>query len=107
MWFMLMAGKEAFGFENGELSLKLRPILPGRLFDGDGKVCFRFLGRTEVAYINAARRDTFGTDGVKPVKYVLTGGKGEAVELNGSVIPAPYAEAVRSGDFASITVHLG
>lgn len=107
MWFMMMAGKETFAFKKGELSLKLSPLLPGWLFDGDGRVCFRFLGRTDVTYINAARRDTYGSDGVKPVKYILATDKGGAVELNGSSIPAIYAEAVRSGDIARITVYLG
>ncbi|MGE5612898.1 MAG: cellobiose phosphorylase [Bacillota bacterium] len=106
IWFMMMAGKNAFKFEDGELTLSLAPILPGRMFDTEGKACFKFLGKTMVTYINPLRKNTYGEDGVKPAKYTLTMPDGRTVEIEGASICAPYAEMVRSGKIGHIEVTL-
>lgn len=106
MWFTMMAGKEVFRFEAGKLALKLEPVLPGRLFDENGTVSFKFLGKTLVTYINPKRADTYGKNGVKPVRYVLSTFKNEVVEINDPIIGAPYAEQVRNGEVAKIDVFM-
>ena len=106
MYFLMMAGKEVFKFDNGELTLKLKPILPDWLFDEEGKVSFKFLGKTLVTYNNTDRLNTYGMNGVKPVKFILTTCHYKVIEINDSIIPAPYAEAVRNGEVAQIDVIL-
>lgn len=106
MWFMMMAGREVFRHEGGGLALKLEPILPDWLFDESGRLVFRFLGKTLVTYVNPKRLKTYGEDGVKPVKSMLTDLRNEAVEINGAVIGAPYAERVRNGEIARIEIFL-
>lgn len=106
MWFLMMAGEKVFGYENGELSLTLAPILPEWLFGEDGKVSFRFLGKTLVTYINPQKRNTYGENGVKPVKYVIKPDDGGTVEIHGPTVPAPYSEMIRDCKIANIEVTL-
>lgn len=106
IWFLMMAGESVFRCEGGELSLTLNPILPGWLFDGEGKVSFRFLGKTLVTYVNPLKRNTYGENGVKPVKYAIRSDDGETVFISGSSVPAPYAESVRNCKVTDIEVTL-
>lgn len=106
MWFVMMAGKEVFSLQNGELTLKLSPILADWLFDEEGKASFNFLGSTLVTYCNPKKLSTFGQDGVAPYKYELTDYAGNTVEFNSSCIIGEYAGRVRSGKIKSIHVYL-
>ena len=106
IWFMMMAGKEVFRIDAGKLTLKLNPILPGWLFDDEGKVSFNFLGRVRVTYINARKLNTYGANGAKPGRFVLFNRQNNVLEIQGPIIGAPYAEAVRSGEITKIEVHL-
>jgi hypothetical protein len=107
MWFLMMAGKEVFKFIDGELLLELQPVLPGWLFDRDGRVSFRFLGNTLVTYNNPDKLNTYGVNGVKPIKSVLHTYYSEVMEISGSVIRTPYSEMARKGEIARIEVFLG
>lgn len=102
---LMMVGKEAFAFNDGQLTLKLQPILPGWLFDEKGQVQFTFLGKTEVTYHNPARKNTYGNDGAKTVKYVLHTDEGK-VEIPEDRIEESYAKKVRSGQIGKIEVYL-
>jgi len=106
MWFLMMAGKDVFSFENGELKLELKPVLPSWLFDEQGLISFKFLGNTLVNYINPKKQNTFGTDGVKPYKYKLTDCQGQVLEFEDSFIIGQYAKKVRNGEIKSIDVYL-
>jgi hypothetical protein len=106
IWFIMMAGRKVFTCEAGELKLELKPILTGWLFDKESKVSFKFLGRTMVTYHNPKRLDTYGEAGAKTERIVLTTVQDEKVELQGGVIGAPYAEAVRRGDIKAIDLYL-
>lgn len=106
MWFMMMAGRNPFAFEDGELSLKLSPVLPHWLFDGQDRVSFKFLGSTMVNYINPDRKNTFGEDGVKPVRYVLENRNGDTADIENSYITGQYANEIRNGEFTNINVYL-
>lgn len=107
IWFMMMTGGSPFAMEDGVLVLRLSSILPSWLFDDAGLVRFTFLGRTEVTYVNAQKRDTYGEAGVKPVKYTLAYASGEIAEIDGDTIGAPHALAVRDGEVTRIEVTLG
>lgn len=106
MWFIMMAGKKAFTYENGELKLNLSPILSADFFSEEGKAGFKFLGNTEVTYYNPKKADTYGDNGVKVERVILTTTQGETVEILGNTIGAPYAAAVRSGNVKSIDAYL-
>lgn len=106
IWFMMMAGTKVFEVKDGKLTLSLAPILSGEMFDREGKVSFKFLGKVLVTYHNSLRTATFGEQGVRPHRYVLTTFENESVEIGGSSIRAPYAQMVRDGRIARIEVHL-
>jgi hypothetical protein len=106
IWLMMMAGEKVFTHKEGELSLKLSPILPHWLFDSQGRVTFMFLGSTVVNYVNLGKKNTFGQNGVKPVRYVLENPDGDIVNVENSCLTGQYAYQVRNGVFSNITVHL-
>lgn len=106
MWFLMMAGEKVFWQDRGELSLSLMPILPGWLFGEDGKVTFRFLGKTLVTYVNPQKKNTYGETGAKPVKYLIRADNGETAEICGPVIHAPYSEMIRNCKISDIEVTL-
>jgi hypothetical protein len=102
---LMMMGKELFAVKDDQLTLKLQPILPGWLFDGKGTVKFTLLGKTEVIYHNPGRKNTYGEDGAKTVKYVLHS-DGSQVEIQEDRIKESYAKKVRDGHVERIEVYL-
>jgi hypothetical protein len=105
LWQIMMAGQEPFSLMDGELHLKLAPILPGWLFTASGQVSFKFLGRCNITYHNPNRVDTF--DGrISPRKYTLHNQDGLITEIQAEVLGPPYAQAVRNGQVLSIDVYL-
>ncbi|WP_018751038.1 hypothetical protein [Paenibacillus sanguinis] len=107
MWVTMMAGQQIFRVQDGELQLRLSPLLPGWMFDEAGKVSFRFLGATEVSYHNPAKRNTYGEKGAAVQRQTLYQADGHPVVIDGPVIRGPLAEAVRNGQVVRIEVELG
>ncbi|MCM3694344.1 cellobiose phosphorylase [Neobacillus niacini] len=105
IWQLMMMGKQLFGVKKEELTFSLQPILPSWLFDSSGKVQFTLLGKTEVTYHNPSRRNTFGNDGVKTVKYVLHM-DGEGIEINSHQLQESYSKSVRDGKVERMDVYL-
>lgn len=105
MWSIMMAGQEPFIFEKGELKFRLKPIIPGWLFDEKGKVSFKFLGNTEVIYHNPKKQKTYGTDSVAVKKIVLSMTGGKRINIDGDVIGEPFSKNVRNGEVTSIEVY--
>ncbi|MBT2640021.1 cellobiose phosphorylase [Bacillus sp. ISL-39] len=105
IWQLMMMGKKLFDVNEEGLTLKLGPILPSWLFDSEGKVQFTMLGKIQVTYHNPSKRDTFGDDGAKTVKYVLHM-NGEEVEIHSEQLQESYAKAVREGKVTKIDVYL-
>ena len=105
MWNIMMAGIEPFTFENGELKLKLKPILPGWLFDEKGIVSFKFLGNVEVTYHNPKKSKTFGKGSVTAKKIVLSMVDGRRINIDGDEIGEPFSKNVRNGEVNSIEVY--
>ncbi|MBN2388467.1 MAG: hypothetical protein JXB85_15730 [Anaerolineales bacterium] len=103
LWVQMTAGRHPFRLQDGELVLELHPSLPAWLFKADGTFSFRFLGSCEIRYHNPDARDTFAP-GMTPKRVVLQPRAGEAVTLEGAVIPAPYARMVREGLIESIGI---
>jgi hypothetical protein len=105
LWQMMMTGKQPFTVENGELHLKLAPILPGWLFSENGRVTFKFLGRCLVTYHNPRRLDTLPGE-IYPQKYIIHQKDGQVLEVQAEVLSAPFAEAVREGQISRLEVFL-
>ena len=103
IWNIMMAGEQPFILENGELCLKLAPILPGWLFTEAGQITFRFLGCCAVTYHNPGRLNTF-TEQIHPNKFILRNEDGRTTEIQAAFLRAPYAEDVRSGRITCIDV---
>jgi hypothetical protein len=102
MWNFMLAGKQPFFVQDGQLCLALKPALPGWLFDENDQVRFKFLGACDVTYHNPRRLDTF-QEGLERQRTVLHTQDDRTVELGG-VVTAPYAEMVRDGRVYAIDV---
>jgi hypothetical protein len=106
IWFIMMAGKKVFSYRNKELTLTLSPILPGWLFNKEGKVTFKFLGNTTVIYHNPKKINTYGADGAKASEVRITKEDGDFVLIRGSEILGENARSIRSGKVKLIEVFL-
>jgi hypothetical protein len=105
IWRIMMAGKNPFYYQDGQLLLALKPVLPGWLFTESGTVTFTFLGHTAVTYHNPSRIDTY-QPGVDSYQIVLYLEDDQKVTLQKGVIGSPYAEMVRTGQVKFIDVFL-
>jgi hypothetical protein len=104
MWSIMMIGKEVFGVEEGNLVLKLHPILPNWLFDENGQVTFKLLGKTYVTYHNNTGKNTYGENKAQINKIILTTEDDTKIQLEQSYITQPYAEEVRAGKIKTIDI---
>lgn len=105
MWNLMMAGQNPFFIAHGELCLRLRPALPGWLFDANGSISFTFLGQCQVKYFNPLRENTFA-ETIKLLSLNLYFA-GEQVKIQGDVIGPPYASLVREGKIKRIDAFFG
>ncbi|MNP56904.1 hypothetical protein D3C76_1516670 [compost metagenome] len=88
--------------EDGALTLSLDPVLPGWLFDEEGKLSFTFLGNTEVIYSNPKRENTFGEKKVSIQSLMLVYRNGTVTKISGAFVRGEEAEALRRGEIAQI-----
>lgn len=102
MWSYMMAGPQPFFMRAGELCLAFKPALPGWLFREDGTLTFTFLGQCEVTY----RKPPGAGDPGAVSAVTLHLPAGQQISLPGSVIGAPYAAMVRSGEIKQIEMIL-
>ncbi|MFA5402416.1 MAG: cellobiose phosphorylase, partial [Candidatus Omnitrophota bacterium] len=105
MWLTMNAGLAPFFLDNNELKLKFSPRLSGWLFNKKGEYSFNFLSKIRVTYHNPVRKDTFGKNPARITRIIL-GIKDKPVEINSPVIPAPYAQAIRSRQINKIDIYL-
>ncbi|OAA31948.1 hypothetical protein AT15_03740 [Kosmotoga arenicorallina S304] len=108
IWKLMFVGKEPFRYENGKLTLTFRPKLPGWLFDEEGKVSFKFLGRYNVTYHNPDKINTFVEEKLDTSKWkiYIRDTNGKEYELNGNIIEEPYSRMIRDGKAKEINVHI-
>ncbi|MFH2138607.1 MAG: hypothetical protein ABII88_08870 [Candidatus Omnitrophota bacterium] len=127
MWLWMNAGMNPFRLNKDKtIELVFKPILPAWMFTkkdcsckyypqegktrvvnlGENYYAFSFLGSTLIVYHNPKRKNTFGKEAVKISKIVLQGREGKKINIDGEVIPAPYAEKIRSGEFTQIDIEL-
>ncbi|MBR1931043.1 MAG: cellobiose phosphorylase [Lachnospiraceae bacterium] len=101
MWTTMMAGDHPFTMEDGDLAFSLQPALAGWLFDENGEVSFQMCSETKVTYCNAARKNTYGADGVKVVDMKIDG------TSYGTKLTGEMADKVRKGKIKEIICELG
>jgi len=106
IWLTMNAGSKPFRLDkSGQLNLTFKPNLPGWLFNRNGKYSFNFLSRILVTYHNPKRKDTFGKNAAQITRIILWD-KDKPVEFDSSVIPSPYAQAIRSRQINKIDIYL-
>lgn len=105
MFITMFLGNKGFYCENGILKLKFEPVLPGWMFDSNADITWTLLGHCRVQYHNEEKNNTYGSDGAKVVRMVLTKGKNETV-IEGNILTGETAEAVREGKYDSIRAEL-
>ncbi len=103
MWRIMVAGEQPFTEKDGQLCLAFKPVLPDWLFCDDNTLSFKFLGKTTVIYNNPKRRNTYDP-GCVIQSIFLHPAAGDALELIGDVIPAPYAQMARAGQVRQMDV---
>jgi hypothetical protein len=104
IWTAMMVGQRPFFLQSGKLCLAFRPLLPGWLFDRDGKLKFTFLGQVPVTYHNPDRLDVCPRNGLKVRSLVLHLPDGGEIEFLEGVIGEPHAQMVREGAVAKVDV---
>ena len=99
--------------KEGRLELAFEPILPSWLFTSKAKglfaartYSFKLFAKILVTYHNPKLKDTFGPQGVKAQKIVLSYPDRQVIELAGGVLSEVNAMEVREGKLKSIDVYL-
>lgn len=105
MWLHMMVGEEWFAFDNDQLSFSFKPVLPGWLFDDEGKLTFRLLSACNVTYSNPRRANTYGEEAAK-VSAITVSYEGEQIKLAGDKLSNEWAYRLREGQLESIIVEL-
>jgi hypothetical protein len=126
MWLYMNLGPQPFRLdEDGRLTLRFAPVLPGWLFAASPRkvsflrngrrveadlpahhYAFVLLGKTLVCYTNAAGVDTYGPIGARASAIDLVDDAGATIHVDGDSTPADLAARIRNGDFQKITVTL-
>ena len=104
MWHIMMFGKRPFYVENGNLICRLKPVLKAEFFDRNNEVSSTFLGKTQVTYVNAQRKNTY--DGDCSVEKIELYAKDNKKIINGDKIFGEEAEKVRNNEYDSIKIYL-
>ncbi|SEO89603.1 hypothetical protein SAMN04488134_11618 [Amphibacillus marinus] len=105
IWLEMFAGPELFSYRN-QLTFQLDPKLPDWLFDDKGLTSFTLFSHIKVVYENRKRKQCYGPEGVKPVRYRCTLYDGEERVIEADKITGDLAFAIRSGQIQAIYVTL-
>jgi hypothetical protein len=104
IWLLMNMGLKPFSLdEQGRLTLKFEPLLPSWLFARS--YSFKLFAKTLVTYHNPRAKDTFGAQGVKAQKIVLSYPNRKSIEVAGSVLGEAHARDVREGLLEKIDVY--
>ena len=114
IWLVMNMGLKPFeAVAQGALTLKFEPLLPSWLFTNriqDGfparTYAFKLFAKITVVYHNPKLKDTFGAQGVRAQKIILTYPRGKKVNVEGGVLKGAYAADVRQAAVDRIDVFL-
>ncbi|MDP3130122.1 MAG: cellobiose phosphorylase, partial [Bacillota bacterium] len=101
IWTIALFGKELFRFENGKLTLALKPLLPADFFR-EGRVEATFIGQ-KVIYVNSSDKDGWN---LEPMRYELRKNGMAVKTIVGRRLEGEDAAAVRNGAYDEIVVLL-
>lgn len=105
IWRIMMAGKQPFFMQDGNLNLSFKPVLPSWLFSESGTLSFTFLGQAVVKYYNASKLNTYSS-AIRQEKIKLSFTDGNEITIQGDVIGHPFAGWVRDGRVNTIEIFL-
>ncbi|MBF0570278.1 MAG: hypothetical protein HQL12_00255 [Candidatus Omnitrophica bacterium] len=114
IWLVMNMGLKPFVLDDhGALTLRFEPILPSWLFTEKAKgefaahtYSFKLFAKIMVVYHNPKLKDTFGNQGVKAQKIVLTYPNQKIVKIDAGVLSESQALDVREGAVDRIDVFL-
>ncbi len=117
IWLLLTVGKQPFTLRDGQLCFALRPALPAGWFTQkavdvhwnekpiripENAFACALLGEILLVYHNPEGQNTYGTNGVRPAKYILD----NQHEVVASEVTGTLAEQVRQRAIKRIDVYL-
>ena len=102
MYHMMVFGKQLYQMDQGELTLKLQPLLPIDYFK-DGKLYAKFQG-VDIDFHNPTNQDAYL---LKPTNYVLMKDGHTLDTIHNQIIPSPYAMQIRNREIDKVIVQLG
>lgn len=104
MWNLMMMGHEPFVLDSeGDLSLQLRPLIPGWLFTQAGQLSFTLLGKVITTYHNPDFYDTWDPR-LRITSSVVVDSSGIAQVIQGQSISHTFAVEARRGTLKSIDI---
>jgi len=107
IWLIMNIGAKPFSLnESNNLRLNFEPKLPGWLFDKAGKYSFNFLSTIKITYHNLKKKDTFGKASAKITRIEFKDKDNSPVTITSSIVPAPYANEIRSRLIKQIDIYL-
>lgn len=125
MLLIMNIGKRPFLLKGGELIFCPTPALEGAFFTDKardiefvfksgrrkvalkaGSYAFSLFEHTLVIFNNPKRKDTFGSDGVKPVQYRVSYAQAKENVVDSAVLGEPYAKDLRAGRIETISITL-
>ncbi len=105
MWSIMFMGQKPFFMNsNNELNLRFQPALPDFLFGQTKIVSFMFLGKVKVEIVNPTGVSTWKLGNIQTAILEGKDSVKTTLPLEDGVIESPYAESIRSGEVASITL---
>jgi hypothetical protein len=114
IWLVMNMGLNPFVLDaQNQLTLRFNPLLPSWLFTAKAQdnfpartYSFKLFAQIMVTYHNPKLKDTFGPQGVKAQKIVLTYPHSKNIEITGGVLGESHALDVREGRVVKIDVYL-
>lgn len=103
MWTVMMTGGTPFQLEKGKLTLRFAPKLHRRFFKEDGTLTFRFLGTTDVTYINETRENTYDRSDIHKIE--LDDGR-STTTIYDSCLRGTTANDVRQGIYKTLKIYM-
>jgi hypothetical protein len=105
IWQIMMFGEQPFRLVEGQLRCYFKPSIPEYLVPDGKQVEARFLGKTDISYHFAQRKDIIpGSYQIKII--ILEFLNGQVKEIKESWVSGPDAEMLRAGEVKSVVVEM-